>query len=160
MVREAEKKDIPAIMELLKQVNNVHAEGRPDIFISNRTKYTSHEVEELLHSVKDKIFIHEETNGEADGYCFCQLHDSSGHSNLKPIKSLYIDDLCVHENCRGRKIGESLFRHAKEWAEKEGCHNLTLNVWSLNPGAISFYEKMGLTPQKMTMESILPTLLD
>ena len=31
-VRRAEERDIPAIMELLKQVDEVHHAGRPDLF--------------------------------------------------------------------------------------------------------------------------------
>ena len=38
---------------------------------------------------------------------------------------------------------------------QRGCYNLTLNVWTLNTGAMRFYEKCGLVPQKIGMESIL-----
>ena len=33
MIRKATHNDIPRILELLSQVNDVHAEGRPDFFI-------------------------------------------------------------------------------------------------------------------------------
>ena len=33
-VRLARENDIPAIMELLKQVNRIHYEGRPDLLIT------------------------------------------------------------------------------------------------------------------------------
>ena len=33
-IRRAEEKDIPRIIELLKQVLQIHADIRPDIFIS------------------------------------------------------------------------------------------------------------------------------
>ena len=39
-VRRASKKDIPAIMDLLVQVNMVHHNGRPDLFKGPTTKYT------------------------------------------------------------------------------------------------------------------------
>ena len=32
IVRRAQERDIPAVMELLKQVNRIHYEGRPDLF--------------------------------------------------------------------------------------------------------------------------------
>ena len=32
---------------------------------------------------------------------------------------------------------------------------VTLNVWSCNPGAMAFYEKLGLVPYKVGMEKIL-----
>ena len=46
-VRFATEQDIPEINTLLYQVNNVHADGRSDIFIHGRKKYTS-----LKHLVK------------------------------------------------------------------------------------------------------------
>ena len=47
-IRKAEKKDIPRILMLLGQVLQIHAEIRPDIFISGTTQYTSCELEEPL----------------------------------------------------------------------------------------------------------------
>ena len=32
---------------------------------------------------------------------------------------------------------------------------MTLNVWNCNPGAMAFYEKLGLAPYKVGMEKIL-----
>ena len=40
MIRDAKEKDIPRILELLKQVLQIHADIRPDIFIPGTTKYT------------------------------------------------------------------------------------------------------------------------
>ena len=39
MIRKATTNDIPRILELLSQVNDVHAEGRPDYFIKGKRKY-------------------------------------------------------------------------------------------------------------------------
>ena len=46
-LRRAEERDIPAIMELLKQVNRVHYDGRPDLFKLS-TKYTEDELRVIL----------------------------------------------------------------------------------------------------------------
>lgn len=47
-IRKAEEKGIPRIMELLRQVLEIHADIRPDIFIPGITKYTVTELAELL----------------------------------------------------------------------------------------------------------------
>ena len=39
-VRRAAERDIPAIMDLLVQVDMVHHNGRPDLFKGPATKYT------------------------------------------------------------------------------------------------------------------------
>ena len=41
-------------------------------------------------------------------------------------------------------------------ARERGCDRVTLNVWSLNTGAMRFYEKCGLSPLKVTMEQKIP----
>ena len=46
MIRDAKEKDIPRILELLKQVLQIHADIRPDIFIPGTTKYTIDELRE------------------------------------------------------------------------------------------------------------------
>ena len=38
MIRRAVKKDIPELARILVQVNNVHAQGRPDLFLKDHRK--------------------------------------------------------------------------------------------------------------------------
>ena len=63
--------------------------------------------------------------------------------------------MCVDENIRGKHIGKTLYAYVIDFAKKEGCYNVTLNVWASNEGALRFYEKCGLVPQKIGMEKIL-----
>ena len=77
------------------------------------------------------------------------------NSVLTDIKTLYIDDLCVDENLRGKHIGKELYEAAVNLARNSGCNNLTLNVWSCNASAMKFYESQGLVPQKIGMELVL-----
>ena len=70
-------------------------------------------------------------------------------------KRFTIDDLCVDEQARGQGIGKDLYEFVVQFARESGCYNLTLNVWAANPGAMRFYEKCGLVPQKIGMEKIL-----
>ena len=77
------------------------------------------------------------------------------NSVLTDIKTLYIDDLCVDENHRGKHIGKELYEGAVALAKENGCYNLTLNVWCGNDDAIGFYKAQGLVPQKIGMELII-----
>ena len=74
---------------------------------------------------------------------------------LRDVKSLYIDDLCVDETCRGKRVGAALYGTVCKYAKQRKCRSVTLNVWSCNASAMKFYEKMGLKPQKVGMEAIL-----
>jgi hypothetical protein len=44
-IRKAEKKDVEKLLSILLQVNNIHADGRPDIFKHDMTKYNSCQLE-------------------------------------------------------------------------------------------------------------------
>ena len=151
-IRKATEGDIREIMRLLVQVNDIHAEGRPDIFIKGLTKYDEKGLTEIINNPQTPVFAAIKEDGSMAGYCFCVVEDHSGFVNLKPIKTLYIDDLCVDEAMRGQHVGQRLFDYVKEYAKKDGFYNVTLNVWTCNPGAHKFYEALGMEPMKTVME--------
>lgn len=153
MIRRAEKKDIPQIEKLLYQVNNIHAEGRPDLFKKDYKKYTEQELEEILLQEERPVFA--AVDGETLlGYAFCVFQQPQGN-NMQPVRTLYIDDLCVDEKNRGQHVGKQLYDYVLEYAKKNGCYNVTLNVWACNESARRFYDKCGLRVQKTGLEIIL-----
>jgi ribosomal protein S18 acetylase RimI-like enzyme len=155
MIRRAEKRDIPELARLLYQVNNVHAKGRPDLFRMNRRKYNDEELSLILEDQGKAVFVLTEDDQAVKGYAFCLFEIYQGDHNMVDRKTLYIDDICVDEACRRQHVGEDLYRHVLEFARENAFYNVTLNVWSCNPGARLFYEKMGLVPYKTCMEVIL-----
>lgn len=155
MIRKAEYKDIDEVLRLLVQVNDVHAAGRPDLFIEGHTKYTAVELERIFADPSTPVFVDADEEGHILGYCFCMIQDNTRSRHLRRIKTLYIDDLCVDENARGKSVGRRLYEYVREYAHAEGCYNLTLNVWEHNKKAMGFYRRMGLTTQKTCLETIL-----
>ena len=154
MIRRAENKDIPKLTELLLQVHLIHSDGRPDIFRRGAKKYTEDELAEIIGDEERPIYV-ADIDGTVSGYAFCILKVTEGDKSLLDRRELYIDDLCVDEKMRGMHMGEALYRFVTEEAKRLGCYHVTLNVWSLNPGAMRFYEKMGMVPMKVMMENIL-----
>ncbi len=154
-VRRAELRDIPGILELLVQVDMVHHAGRPDLFRGPATKYNEEELRGIICDEKTPVFVCEGDDGSVLGHAFCVHRQETGSSVLTDIRTLYIDDICVHEKVRGRHIGQMIYEHVLDYARAGGFYNITLNVWTCNPGAMKFYESMGLKPQKIGMEMIL-----
>ena len=154
VIRLAEVRDIPGMIQLLYQVGGVHHDIRPDIFRSGAIKYTPEDLENLLKEADKPIFVYDE-DGFVAGYCFCQIREYSGSTVLTDRKELYIDDLCVDRNCRGQRIGSLLCDHATAYAKEIGCTFLTLNVWTGNDSAMRFYENAGMSPRSITMEKKL-----
>lgn len=154
-IRRAEEKDMNGINKLLCQVLMVHHNGRPDLFKGNVKKYTDKELLEIIRDDTKPIFVGVDDNDTVLGYAFCVFQQHIEDNILTDIKTLYIDDLCVDEDSRGQHIGKQIYEYVLAFAKKQGCYNVTLNVWSCNEGAMQFYEKCGLVPQKIGMEKIL-----
>ena len=149
-IRFAEPRDIPGIIDLLQQVGEVHHKIRPDIFRAGAQKYNEADLETLLKDPDRPVFVAAEE--KVLGYCFCIRKETADNPVLVDDRTLYIDDLCVDENCRGKHVGKVLYEHACAYAKDTGCRSVTLNVWCGNDSAMAFYEKQGLKPRNIYME--------
>lgn len=154
-IRRASEKDIDSLIKLLQEVLEIHANIRPDIFISGTTKYTRSDLLEKLANDEEPIYVAVDENDEVMGYAFCALKQQPFSTNMVPFKSLYIDDLCVDSTFRGQHIGEQLFEHVKAEAKRLGCYEVTLAVWAGNDGAERFYDRIGFKTKERIMEYIL-----
>ena len=155
MIRKAEKKDIPRLLELLLQIDLLHHEGRPDLFKTGVTKYNAEQLEDILERDDVNVFVCEDKDGRLSGHAFCVDKTVRDSEVLTDVKTLYIDDICIDENCRGQGLGREMYHYIQEYARSEGYYRITLNVYCLNPDAVKFYEAMGLKPLKIGMEEVL-----
>ncbi len=155
IIRSAQEQDIPGICRLLVQIHGVHYRARPDIFRANVIKYTAAELETLIRDPQRPMIVAVDESGRLLGYALCIFQQHIGHQLLTDIKTLYLDDFCVDESVRNQHIGEKLYQAVLALARENGCYNVTLNVWNGNEGALRFYEKHGMKPQKICMEQIL-----
>ena len=153
-IRFAQAKDVRGILKLLQQVGHVHHEGRPDIFRTNAQKYGASQILAMLDQSATPIFL-AVGGGAVLGYGFCQFQKYEKDSVMTDHTTLYIDDLCVEENSRRMGIGQAIYQQILRYAKARHCYNVTLNVWTCNPGAQKFYESLGMKPQKIGMETVL-----
>src|SRR5215813_7687101 len=82
-----------------------------------------------------------EWNGEPAGYAFFFNNYSTwrGHSGL------YLEDLFVRPQFRGKGIGKALLAHLAALALKEDCYGMRWVVLDWNQPAIDFYKSLGGT---------------
>ena len=154
-IRRARQDDCPKILELLEYICALHSGIRPDLFKAGKSKYDGESLKKLLTDESRLIFVAADENDRVLGYIFCIIIDHSADSARCPNTELYIDDLCVDENCRGQHVGTLLFDYVKQYARDNGCYDVTLNVWEGNDNARRFYEKMGMFVKETQMEILL-----
>lgn len=153
-IRRAQDRDTEKILKLLGEVLELHAKLRPDIFIPGSTKYTREELHGIFRNEETPVFVVLDDSDEVAGYVFCVIKQPPFSTNMKPMKTLYIDDLCVDESYRGQHLGTVLFDYVKYFAKQQDCYDITLNVWEGN-NARKFYDKMGMFVKETQMEIIL-----
>ncbi len=151
-IRRARREDIPGILRLLTQVDLVHHRGRPDLFKGPATKYSASRLEKIVAADETPVFVCADDNGEILGHAFCIHKQIVGDPVMTDVRTLYIDDICVDEACRGQGAGRALFARCRDYARERGCRSVTLNVWAFNGPAMRFYEELGMKPRSVSME--------
>jgi len=152
MVRRAQPKDAPRISALLRQVLEVHAAARPDMFRSGTQKYGESAVLDLLNDPDCVLFVDTDETDRVRGYAICFVKPVQDDGITVGRRELYVDDICVDEAERRTGVGRRLYARVKEHAKREGFDWITLNVWNDNTNALAFYQTMGLRARRTILE--------
>lgn len=152
--RLAVSSDALAIASALRNMLEIHHNGRPDLFREGATKYDEKAVADMIAEGKDMIYV-AACGLTVCAYAICRIEYISGHPIRRDMKTMYLDDLCVMPEYRDRGIGHRFMNMLFDEAKKRGCDNFELNVWEFNSRAVSFYESCGLTVQRRRMEKHL-----
>ena len=74
---------------------------------------------------------------------------------LDPPDRLYIGNLYVRPAYRGSGLADQLVARAVQYAQEEGCVELTLDVERDNERALAYYEKLGFEAARYSMSASL-----
>ena len=147
-IRDMESKDYPEIDRLMKELHELHVKGRPDLYTELEHPYSREEFEKIV-SNPGIIAILAEEKSVVIGLCIGTLRKKSG---MVEMKTMYIEDLIVDRNFRGKGIASQLYEEMEERGRNTGAKRLDLMVWEFNSDARRFYEKQGMRPQRYIYE--------
>ena len=68
------------------------------------------------------------------------------YSTFAGLPGLYLEDLFVRPEARGRGFGRMLLQYLARLAKKKGCWRIEWAVLHWNKSAIGFYESLGAVP--------------
>lgn len=133
IIRAATPDDIGAILELIHGLAEY--------------EQLSHQVEATPERLADGLFgprpvaeaVVAETAGEVVGFALF----FTNFSTFLARPGLYLEDLVVKPERRGRGFGKALFRHLANLAIQRGCGRFEWSVLEWNEPAIQFYRAQG-----------------
>jgi len=135
-IRPAKEEDVPEILELIKAL--AEFENLSDEVVAT---------EELLKITLFGI------NSPAEVQIAYDKNKTLGFalyfhtfSTFLGRPGIYLEDLYVRENARGKGVGEALLRRLAQRTREIGGGRLEWAVLNWNEPAIGFYQKMGAAP--------------
>jgi len=145
-VRRAKLEDVDLLMPL---VERLEAELPPLPYPEDPAEFERGKVEKM---VREGVALVAEDDGGAVGYVLARYGDHGP-------TTVYVSDLWVDANARGRGLGRELLRHVAEEASERGSTHLVLDVDSKNTDAIAFYRHLGFEEGAKILRAPLDALM-
>ncbi len=149
--RLAAERDLERVNELRRQVNDLHVQGKPDVFKPGFSKELQDHLYTIWRDPEQNIVVCERA-GTVVG--FAVLHHIFKPENpfMRERDFLDIDEFCVDEASRRQGAATEMIDFIRGFAKEKGFHRIELNMWEFNQGALAFYEAAGFTTYRRYME--------
>jgi ribosomal protein S18 acetylase RimI-like enzyme len=141
-VRRARRDDWPAARELLREIDDLHAQIAPEYFRS--APRSEDEWLRLLEEDNGAVFVAEPL--QADGavaVLVARLYDTPDNPAMVQRRRLHIETLVVCCKHRRQGIGRRLMGDGVAWGRGLGAVEVVLTTWVGNEDAEAFYERLG-----------------
>ena len=136
-IRKAKKEDMPAVLELIKELAKFEKE--PEAVI---TTVETLEKEGFGENPLFECFV-AVVEGKIEGMALVYYRFSTWKG-----RTLHLEDLIVREKKRGTGMGNALYKKVITYAKEKGLKRVEWVVLDWNKHAINFYERSGATVLK------------
>ena len=136
-IRKAETKDVVPIVEMLS--NDKLGALREDFQIPLPGSYVE-AFQNILNDPNQELMVLQHDSGQIIGTLQLSLIQYLTYQG--GIRA-QIEAVRVHEDFRGKGIGQQLFEWAIQRAKEKGAHVVQLTTDKKRPKALKFYEKLG-----------------
>ncbi len=152
MIRKADSGDIPNLVMLNSQVQNLHVKLFPEVFKVTDIRFLEEWFSDILGRDNTCVLIAVE-NETVLGYMTVRKLHKPEHLFKNETSCAYIDQVCIHHDHRRKGVFKALLEKAAEEAALWGMNKLELDVWTDNSVAVKSFEKCGFktSNQKMSL---------
>jgi len=134
-IRQARENDISAIFDFICELADYEK-------LSDDVTATEEILFESLFVKKQAEVLIAELDGKPVGFALF-FHN---FSTFKGRACLYLEDLYIKPDFRGKRFGKELFRALAKIAVERNCERFEWSVLDWNEPSINFYKKMGAFP--------------
>ena len=132
-IRPAERKEVGAVLQLIHDL--AHYEKAP-----NEVEATEKELLSTIFAENPKVFCDVlEVDGDIAGMAIWFLN----YSTWQGKHGIYLEDLFIKPEYRGRGYGKALLQHLAKICEERGYGRFQWWVLDWNSPAIEFYRSLG-----------------
>ena len=153
-IRFAREDELDKVNVLRKQVNDLHVEGKPDVFKPGFTDELRDYIYDIWNNPEQGIIVAEE-NGEICGFAIINHIVKPENPFMYERNFLDIDEFCVDKDHRRQGVATALISFIRDFAKEKGYKRLELNMWEFNESALAFYESVGFETFRRYMEIML-----
>lgn len=147
-IRNARLGEYKTVEAIMKQVQQMHIDWRPDIYKYSETVLP---LEIYEQAVKEGTFFVAEQEGDVAGIMFIQYrHIESPNQVTRNI--IFVDSMAVEEKHRGKGIGHAFFDFLRDLRDQRECDGIELQVNARNKAAYQIYSDYGFTEKSINME--------
>ncbi|WP_223671137.1 GNAT family N-acetyltransferase [Kangiella shandongensis] len=138
VIREAVREDAPQILEFIQELADYEK-------MSDEVVATVSDIEQTVFDEQPKAHcLIAEWEGQSAGFA---LYFYS-YSTFLGKHGIYLEDLFVKPEFRGKRIGLTLLKRLSKIAVDNDCKRLDWSVLDWNQPAIDFYDSIGAKAQK------------
>ena len=135
-IRDATEADVPLILQFIRDLARYEKLEHKVVATEDGLRRT------LFGSPRFAEVIFAEADGQAAGFALF-FHN---YSTFLVRPGIYLEDLFVRPEMRGRGYGRMLLAHLARLAQERGCGRLEWAVLDWNSPAINFYKSLGAVP--------------
>ncbi|HEU0301413.1 MAG TPA: GNAT family N-acetyltransferase [Longimicrobium sp.] len=136
LIRPAVEADVPLILRFIRELAEYERLVHEVVATEERLRAT------LFGARPAAEVVIAEDGGEPLGFALF-FHN---YSTFLAQPGIYLEDLYVRPEARGRGIGRALLAHLARLARERGCGRLEWWVLDWNESAIRFYRSLGAQP--------------
>ncbi|HEH9399465.1 TPA: GNAT family N-acetyltransferase [Aeromonas sobria] len=148
-IRKATELDIDAIVELNRQIGELHYEHYPEVFCPPSPEERGF----LLSAIgaEGRLFCVAEQDGMVVGFLTARIDINESVPFLTKAPICRIGTVVVDEQHRSHGIGKGLIAHCDSWAKARDAQQIRLEVMAFNVRAKALYASLGFKVQSQIM---------